>query len=60
MAEEKSPEGLIELHPDLCDILESSVFFLDTHYPFGFESIEDEIGSQISYYVSPPRHFCHP
>ena len=44
--EKRSPEILIELHPDLCDILESSVF-LDTHCPFDFDSIEHEIGSQI-------------
>ena len=52
ISKKKSPETLIEINLDLCDILESSVF-LDKHYPFHFDNIEYEIGSQISYHATP-------
>ena len=52
ITKEISPEILIELHPDLCDILEHSVFLV-THYPFDFDNIEYKIGSQI---LPPLKH----
>ena len=39
IAKERSPEILIELYLDLCDILENSVL-LDTRYPFDFDNIQ--------------------